>query len=80
MDKYQKLPFNYHEIDTVSLWNNVMSHVARKPVFRVFRPGLHNSLSVQQICAFVFAFAKSRFSHDVAHIITMATIPVYQYK
>ena len=27
------------------------------------------AVTVQLICAFVFAYAKSRFSHDVAHLI-----------
>ena len=27
------------------------------------------AVTVQQICAFVFAYAKSRFSHDVAYLI-----------
>ena len=26
-------------------------------------------VTVQLICAFVFAYAKSRFSHDIAHLM-----------
>ena len=28
------------------------------------------AVTAKLICAFVFAYAKSRFSHDVAHLVT----------
>ena len=59
-----------------------MSLVLRKPVFEVsdqvpYKPGctatedgwkLEISVTAKLICVFVFAYAKSRFSHDAAHI------------
>ena len=31
------------------------------------------AIMAQLICVFVFAYAKSRFSHDVSHIKSLAT-------
>ena len=31
----------------------------------------HRSVTAQQMCAFVLAYAKSRFSHDAAHITSL---------
>ena len=32
------------------------------------KPLISCAVTVQLICAFVFAYAKSRFSHDLAHV------------
>ena len=48
----------------------------RKPVFGVSEQVRHKpgctatEVTAQLICGFVFAYAKSRFSHDAAHIMS----------
>ena len=46
-------------------------HCHEKICLRDFRPGQTQTacLTAQLICAFVFAYAKSRFSHDMANIL-----------
>ena len=44
--------------------------MARGLKFQVFEEeGLYFTVTVQLICAFVFEYGKSRFSHDAAHFI-----------
>ena len=45
-----------------------MSLVLRKPVFGVSDQVRHKPVTAKLICVFVFAYAKSRFSHNEAHI------------
>ena len=57
----------YDEMILISTCNITLPHmllVVRKPVF-----GISDQVTAKLICVFVFAYAKSRFSHDAAHMI-----------
>ena len=59
-----------------------MSRIIRKPAFCICEnkgaDQLHGKpFTAQLICAFVLADAKSKFSHDVAHIETIKTVLLF---
>ena len=39
---------------------------------------ISHAVTVKLICAFVFAYAKSRFSHDAAHILSRQPYVPYE--
>ena len=49
----------------LGILDNCTIHVAKKAL-------ISSAVTAQLICAFVFAYAKSRFSHDVFHIINLS--------
>ena len=62
-------------------WRFVISDLgSRGIVFRVVKTKVLISFAVtpKLICAFVFAYAKSRFSHDAAHILNFNSFIIHR--